>query len=81
MKKTFAFFVLSRLSLFAGCDKKEAPSPHTSQRRHYELALVTDVGNIDDQSFNQSAMRRLPVRQANGIAMLTTAPPKTPPSP
>ncbi len=45
MKKilAIALALLFVLSLFAGCAKKET----------YEIALVTDVGNIDDKSFNQ----------------------------
>ena len=45
MKKVIAIVLMLTLILsFAAC------APKT-----YEVALVTDVGNIDDQSFNQGA--------------------------
>ena len=45
MKKVFAILLMLAMVLsFAAC------APKT-----YEVALVTDVGNIDDQSFNQGA--------------------------
>ena len=34
--------------VFTGCGKKE-----DKKNDQYEIALVTDVGNIDDKSFNQ----------------------------
>ncbi len=46
MKKVIAILLMLALILsFAACAPKET----------YEVALVTDVGNIDDQSFNQGA--------------------------
>jgi len=47
MKKVFAIILaaLMMCTLFVGCGGSGT----------YEIALVTDVGNIDDQSFNQSA--------------------------
>ncbi len=51
MKKTLALalVLIMALSVF-GCAAKTAPAADT-----YEIALVTDVGNIDDKSFNQGA--------------------------
>lgn len=53
MKKLtiFALVLLLVVSclLIAGCGKTE------KKEDKYEIALVTDVGNIDDKSFNQSA--------------------------
>ena len=44
MKKVIAILLaLVMILSFASCAPKET----------YEIALVTDVGNIDDQSFNQ----------------------------
>jgi basic membrane protein A len=57
MKRTLAliFVLLFAVSLFAGCNKKDnASGSDLNKDGTYELALVTDVGNIDDQSFNQS---------------------------
>ena len=46
MKKFLAILLTLAIVLsFAACAPKET----------YEVALVTDVGNIDDQSFNQGA--------------------------
>lgn len=46
MKKIFALLLaVSMLLMSAAAFAEDA----------YEVALVTDVGNIDDQSFNQSA--------------------------
>lgn len=50
MKKLLSVMMVLTLALgclFTGCSKKEANT--------YEVALVTDVGNIDDKSFNQGA--------------------------
>ena len=49
MKKTVAILLVlvMALGLIAGCAKTAAET--------YEIALVTDVGNIDDKSFNQGA--------------------------
>ena len=44
MKKLLALVMMLALALPFGALAAET----------YELALVTDVGNIDDQSFNQS---------------------------
>ena len=46
MKKVLAILlVLAMVLSFAACK---------TQKGNYEIAMVTDVGNIDDQSFNQS---------------------------
>ena len=39
--------------VFAGCGKKDEGKQGTGKNDKYEIALVTDVGNIDDKSFNQ----------------------------
>lgn len=51
MKKTLALLLAVVLLVsFAACGKKEEAKEDT-----YEIALVTDVGNIDDKSFNEGA--------------------------
>ncbi len=51
MKKFLAItlVLLMALAAFAGCQKKDA------KKVDMKIALVTDVGNIDDKSFNQGA--------------------------
>lgn len=44
-------------SALAGCASKEEPK--ASDASGYELALITDVGTIDDKSFNQGAWEGL----------------------
>ncbi len=51
MKKIFALVLCLALAVgVASCATTSAPKADT-----YELALVTDVGNIDDKSFNEGA--------------------------
>lgn len=40
-----ALILIMACSLFLGCEKKDT----------YEIALITDMGNIDDKAFNQGA--------------------------
>ena len=58
MKKVFAILLTLAIILsFAACAPKET----------YEIALVTDVGNIDDQSFKQGAWEGVKMyAEANG---------------
>jgi len=69
MKKILAFMlVLAFMAAAVGCGQTPAPSTgeapastgteatkETETAATYEIALVTDVGNIDDKSFNQGA--------------------------
>ena len=59
MKKVLAILLALALVLsFAACK---------TQKGTYEIALVTDVGNIDDQSFNQSTWEGVKMyAEANG---------------
>jgi basic membrane protein A len=59
MKKKLALLIVLALAFtaFAGCSGKKtggASESNLNKDGTYELVLVTDVGNIDDQSFNQS---------------------------
>ena len=71
MKRTFALILvlLLAISLFGGCAKKDnASASDLNKDGTYELVLVTDVGNIDDQSFNQSCYEAVvQFGTANGI--------------
>lgn len=49
--------VLGVATLFAGCDEDQAETT-------YEIALITDVGTIDDKSFNQGSWEGI-VQYAN----------------
>jgi basic membrane protein A len=64
MKKKIALFlsVSLMLSLLASCSSAPAPTASvkpsaapTAATASYEIALVTDVGNIDDKSFNEAS--------------------------
>ena len=57
MKKTLALLlaVLMVMGLFAGCAGSEAnPTGTTGAAPKYKIAMVTDYGDITDQSFNQT---------------------------
>ncbi len=56
MKKIFALLlaVLMVASLFAGCGSNETPSGGESSNSEYRVAMITDSGDITDQSFNQT---------------------------
>ena len=57
MKKTLALLlaVLMVMGLFAGCAGSEAnPTGTTGTAPKYKIAMVTDYGDITDQSFNQT---------------------------
>ena len=68
MKKVIAILLaLVMILSFAAC-KSTTDETTTSEEGTYEIALVTDVGNIDDQSFNQSAWEGVKLyAEANGI--------------
>ena len=56
MKKLLALVLAGVMVLgMAACSKpaEETPAETTTTTEGYEIALVTDVGNIDDKSFNQ----------------------------
>ena len=58
MKKFFAIMLVAIMVLaaFAGCTKPEQkPNENPGEQVAMKIALVTDVGNIDDKSFNQGA--------------------------
>jgi basic membrane protein A len=73
MKKALALILASALvfAVMTGCSGKKtgnASDSNLNKDGTYELVLVTDVGNIDDQSFNQSCWEA--VKQygiANGV--------------
>jgi len=48
-RNLFAAFLVVALA-FTGCAKKEAPAPVVPA---FKVGLVTDLGGIDDKSFNQ----------------------------
>lgn len=50
--------MVSMVSLLAACNQTPAPTPAPAPKpevKTFEIALVTDVGTIDDKSFNQGA--------------------------
>ena len=50
--------MVSMISLLAACNQTPAPTPTPDPKpevKTFEIALVTDVGTIDDKSFNQGA--------------------------
>jgi len=61
--KVVCLFLLSVLVLFAGCAKKEEPKAAAKDEKKAEpalaIAMVTDIGGVNDQSFNQSAWEGL----------------------
>lgn len=57
MKKMLCFMSMILAVLFVGCGGKEEGG--ASKTKVYEYALVTDVGTIDDKSFNQGAWEGL----------------------
>ncbi|MDY5742392.1 MAG: BMP family ABC transporter substrate-binding protein, partial [Lachnospiraceae bacterium] len=72
MKKQLVSLVLAGVmvaGMLAGCTKKpgaektgsKSASTTTSEKKDggYELALITDVGTIDDKSFNQGSWEGL----------------------
>ena len=67
MKKIFALLlaVLMVAALFAGCGSSEAGNTSSSE---YRIAMVTDYGDITDQSFNQTTWEAVVAfGEANGI--------------
>ncbi len=56
MKKIVSLLLATTMafSLMTGCASSTS-STNSAASNTYEIALVTDVGNIDDKSFNQSA--------------------------
>lgn len=57
MKKFFAIMLVLIMVLAAltGCKKPAENKPADENKVNMKIALVTDVGNIDDKSFNQGA--------------------------
>ncbi len=60
MKKIMglALAILLTVALFAGCSKSstgDKTATETPKPTSFEIALITDKGNIDDKSFNQGA--------------------------
>lgn len=72
MKKLLALFlILAVVFSFAACagDTGETTAPVTTAGDGtYELALITDVGNIDDKSFNEGSWNGVKeYAEANGV--------------
>ena len=61
MKKllALALAVVLALSVFAGC---------AAGGKKAELALITDIGTIDDKSFNQGAWEEMCIRDRSSTA-------------
>jgi basic membrane protein A and related proteins len=58
MKKiSIVFFAIVLLAAFGGCSKNQQSNKAASET--FELALVTDIGTIDDKSFNQGSWEGL----------------------
>jgi basic membrane protein A len=57
MKKIMglALAILLTVAMLSGCAKKGTEGTDTKKPSGYEIALITDKGNIDDKSFNQGA--------------------------
>ena len=55
MKSKISVFValLVIVAVFAGCTKKAEPVAPAATKVNFKLGLVTDLGGIDDKSFNQ----------------------------
>ncbi len=61
MRRIMSFMLGLTLTaaLFSGCGKKNTSDDSNKTAQGYELALVTDVGTINDKSFNQGAWEGL----------------------
>ncbi|MDD3139710.1 MAG: BMP family ABC transporter substrate-binding protein [Lachnospiraceae bacterium] len=62
MKKRVLSILLAAtmvIGMVAGCAKKPTADSSTDSKKGYELALITDVGTIDDKSFNQGSWEGL----------------------
>ena len=60
MKKVISLFLASVLSVsLAGCGLGAKQAAKVSSGKGAELALSTDVGSIDDRSFNQGSWEGL----------------------
>lgn len=57
MKKIMglALAILLTVAMLSGCAKNGTEGTNTTKPSGYEIALITDKGNIDDKSFNQGA--------------------------
>lgn len=57
MKKILGIVLTASLSvmMLAGCGTKTTTDTKKTAAKGYEIALITDKGNIDDKSFNQGA--------------------------
>jgi len=62
--KKISIILLAVLVLFAACNRSKQPAARAAGEV-FELALITDLGTIDDKSFNQGAWEGL-VHYANG---------------
>ncbi|RKQ88371.1 nucleoside-binding protein [Brockia lithotrophica] len=51
-------FVLA-LGLLAGCAKGSAPAPGAGEHKDFRVGMVTDIGGVNDNSFNQGAWEGL----------------------
>lgn len=58
---SFTLALTLAATVFTGCGKKstETPNNDSNTSSGYELALITDVGTIDDKSFNQGSWEGL----------------------
>ncbi len=55
MKKLLAFLSVILVVFSLTACSSDAPAEETEEPTGYEIALVTDIGTIDDKSFNQGA--------------------------
>lgn len=78
-KKSLAAFLVGAMILTGCSSKKETPKDDKSKTKTEQKAdkktikycMVTDVGGVNDQSFNQSAYEGLKELEKNGVAKIS----------
>ena len=55
-KKLIAILMATAMvaTIFAGCSKSDSDKASSGEDTEYSVAMITDSGDITDQSFNQS---------------------------